>query len=421
MAVSATIILASVPPVDRDALTHHLFVPKLYLQHGGIYEIPEIVFSYYPMNLDLLYMIPLHFGNDIIPKYIHFLFSLLTCWLIYSHLKSRTNRAWALFGALFFMTIPVIVKLSITVYVDLGLIFFSTAALMALISWINNAFDWKYLAFSGLCAGLAAGMKYNGLVTVVVLGLLVPLVYSRNSDKNKISQLALATKACGFAALFLCAVLITYSPWLIRNYSWTGNPIYPLHDRLFNPVEKVTANGLSTIEAEQEEETVSNNIFINRRLMFGESALETLTLPIRFFFQGQDDNPKYFDGKLSPFLLFLPLFAFIARSGRSQRYRREFFILVSFAVLYFFFTFFQSAMRVRYVSPCLPPPGDTLGVRFTKHGFVAERYTEIAWHGGEIFYCSNRLNRSAIQRCLSVSAIPEGQTTGLPERLPVPR
>ncbi len=38
--VAATVILASVPPVDRDALTHHLFVPKLWLQHGGIYEIP---------------------------------------------------------------------------------------------------------------------------------------------------------------------------------------------------------------------------------------------------------------------------------------------------------------------------------------------------------------------------------------------
>ena len=64
-------ILASVPPVSRDALIHHLAVPKLYLEHGGIYEIPSIRFSYYPMNLNLLYMIPLYFGNDILPKFIH--------------------------------------------------------------------------------------------------------------------------------------------------------------------------------------------------------------------------------------------------------------------------------------------------------------------------------------------------------------
>ena len=67
-------MLASVPPTSRDALTHHLAVPKLYLQHGGIYEIPWLEFSYYPMNLDLLYMIPLAFGNDIIPKVFTFFF-----------------------------------------------------------------------------------------------------------------------------------------------------------------------------------------------------------------------------------------------------------------------------------------------------------------------------------------------------------
>ena len=60
----STFLLASVPPVDRDALTHHLFVPKLWLQHGGIYEIPEIPFSYYPMNLDLLYLLPLWLDFD---------------------------------------------------------------------------------------------------------------------------------------------------------------------------------------------------------------------------------------------------------------------------------------------------------------------------------------------------------------------
>ena len=64
----AVLILSCVPPVSRDALVHHLAIPKLWLKHGGIYEIPDMVISYYPMNLDLLYMIPLYFENDIFPK-----------------------------------------------------------------------------------------------------------------------------------------------------------------------------------------------------------------------------------------------------------------------------------------------------------------------------------------------------------------
>ena len=133
--------MGSVPPVSRDALTHHLAVPKLWIEKGGLIEIPSIPFSYYPMNLDLLYAIPLYFGNDIIPKYIHFSFALFTALLIFIYLKKRINTNYGLLGALFFLSIPVIVKLSINVYVDLGLIFFSTASLICLFKWIERRFS----------------------------------------------------------------------------------------------------------------------------------------------------------------------------------------------------------------------------------------------------------------------------------------
>ena len=99
--IVSIVILSCVPPVSKDALTHHLAVPKLYLNHGGIYEIPFMVFSYYPMNLDLLYLIPLYFGNDIVPKFIHFSFALLTCWLIFGYIKRRTNYLCLFWGAFF--------------------------------------------------------------------------------------------------------------------------------------------------------------------------------------------------------------------------------------------------------------------------------------------------------------------------------
>ena len=113
--ITAIVVLSWVPPVSRDALTHHLAVPKLYLQQGGIREIPSIPFSYYPMNLDLLYILPLYFNNDIVPKFIHFAFGLLTAWLIFVYLRQRLDILWALFGALFFLSLPIVVKLSISV------------------------------------------------------------------------------------------------------------------------------------------------------------------------------------------------------------------------------------------------------------------------------------------------------------------
>ncbi len=101
LVIGYILLLAAVPPVDRDALTHHLFVPKLYLAFGGVYELAHIPFSYYPMNLDLLYLIPLAFGNDIAPKFIHFAFALVTGFMIFRFLRRRTDTAHAWLGVLF--------------------------------------------------------------------------------------------------------------------------------------------------------------------------------------------------------------------------------------------------------------------------------------------------------------------------------
>ena len=172
------------PPVDRDALTHHLAVPKLYLQHGGMVEIPWIPFSYYPMNLDLLYLVPLYFGQDIAAKYIHFGFALLTAASIYGYLRRRTgSAAWSLLGGLLFLSLPVIVKLSITVYVDLGLIYFSTASLLLLLRWAGEGGRLWHLVAAGALCGLAMGTKYNGLLTFFLLACFVPLAGMRRAER----------------------------------------------------------------------------------------------------------------------------------------------------------------------------------------------------------------------------------------------
>lgn len=152
-------ILSFVPPISRDALVHHLTVPKLYIEAGKIIELPCMSYSYFPMNLDMLYLIPLYFGNDIIPKFIHFSFALFTSFLIYNYLKKRLDKNYAIFGAFLFLSIPIIIKLSITVYVDLGLLFFSAASLILLFEWVSSKFKLKYLVFSGVFCGHCNGNK----------------------------------------------------------------------------------------------------------------------------------------------------------------------------------------------------------------------------------------------------------------------
>ncbi|MCI5196857.1 MAG: phospholipid carrier-dependent glycosyltransferase [Candidatus Electrothrix sp. AW5] len=230
-------VLAYTPPISRDALIHHLQVPKLYLQHGGMYELPDLFFSYYPMNLQVLYLWALWLGSDILPKYIHMFFAFATALLLHRHLRKRLSSTYAWLGVVFFLSIPVIIKLSITVYVDLGLIFFSTAALLMLFRWLETQ-QLRDLLLAGGCCGLAIGTKYNGLLILFLLTFMVPVLFIRSQEQGQ----KLAVPALKATMLFCFAALLTASPLLIRNTVWTGNPLYPLYDSFFSRLSNTTKN-----------------------------------------------------------------------------------------------------------------------------------------------------------------------------------
>ena len=341
-------LMASVPPVSRDALTHHLYIPKLYLQQGRIYELPNIEFSYFPMNLDLLYLIPLYFNNDILPKFIHFSFALITALMVFQYLKRRINREYALLGSLFFLSIPVIVCQSTIVYVDLGLVCFLFAALMYLFEWIESGFQTKQWIISAVFCGLALGTKYNGLIGLFLLGLFVPFLYARyHADES-----CHARKALGYSAAYVLIALLIFSPWMIRNILWTGNPVYPLYKNMFNPVS--TTAGMEG-EDDGLESRPKMSHFKIRRDVYGESGLEIALIPIRVFFQGREDDPKYFDGKANPFLLLLPIFAFFGIRFNSPQVRTEKILMLGFSVFFLLFACAQTVIRIRYFAPIFPP------------------------------------------------------------------
>jgi len=153
--------------------------------------------------------------------------------------------------------------------------------------------------------------------------------------------------------------LTTFSPWLIRNYVWTGNPIYPLHNSFFQK-NKIIESNKQVVETNeithsiQQQPSQGSNAFIERKILYHETWWQALLLPVRFFYEGQDDNPQFFDGKLTPFLLLLPALVFLLKPLNVQQGRERKFLLI-FAVLYFFLTFFQESLRIRYIVPIVPP------------------------------------------------------------------
>lgn len=338
--VLVVMIMSAVPPVSRDALTHHLAVPKLWIKHGGIVGISHLPLSYYPMNLNLLYTLPMLCENDILPKYIHFLFALGTAWLLFLYLKLRTTSLLALIGVLLFLSTPVIVRLSVSAYVDLGLVFFSWAAIFYFLKWLNEPQKIKNLVFSAIFCGLGMGTKYNGLIPLILLTLFIPAGYLRKMGKEQCQ----IKKVVGYPMLFFIVATAVCSPWLIRNLNATGNPVYPLYNRQIGG-----ERGLSEISNQ------SMKPWLQRRLIYKETVLETALIPVRIFFKGQDDNPRLFDGKLNPMLFLLPLLLLLGRNNTDERIKLETLILLAYSCLYILYASFLVDMRIRYIAPSIPP------------------------------------------------------------------
>jgi 4-amino-4-deoxy-L-arabinose transferase-like glycosyltransferase len=333
------VLLCLTPPVSRDALIHHLAIPKLWIRHGGFFETPWAPFSYFPMNIDLLYLVPLVFGNDLVPALIHMLFGLGTGTLVYAYLKNQAGKAWGMLGLLVFVSTPMVMRLSITAYVDLGMIFFTTASVLSYLRWRDGRYEnANWLLFSAACMGLAAGTKYNALISWLFLNGALCFLYARDTGEQ--------VKAVRWAALFFLVALAVVSPWLVKNLVLKGNPIYPLMNDLFTFSHggREAAGFLAAGDADRG----GYNLFRNRTLLYGEEAWQILLLPVRIFFEGRDHSPQHYDGVLSPlFALAIP-FAFIGNRGGH----RSFFFL--FIVFVFLVSIFMADVRIRYILPILP-------------------------------------------------------------------
>lgn len=333
------LLLCLTPPVSRDALIHHLAIPKLWIRHGGFYEMPWAAFSYFPMNIDLLYLVALLSGNDRVPAFIHLLFGWGTGCLVYRYLRDHTGRAWGLLGLLVFVSTPMVMRLSVTAYVDLGMIFFTTAGVLSFLRWRDGRYEnGKWFLVSAACMGLAAGTKYNALISWVFLNGAVCYLYAKDTGRQM--------QAIRRGALFFLVALAVVSPWLVKNIVLTGNPIYPLMDSVFSFIHggRVQAAFLTAGDAEGG----GFNFFRNRAFLYGEDLWQILLLPLRIFFEGKDHSPQHFDGILNPLFAFAIPFAFIG----SRKGHRSFFLL--FIAFVFVVSALTADLRIRYILPILP-------------------------------------------------------------------
>ena len=291
-----TLLTALLPPTGWDSLFYHLTGPKLYLQSGRIAGGVDIPHLSFPSVMEMLYAWAILLRGDIAAKLLHALFGLLLAGLVYLTARRFLGRKAAWPAVLLFASMPMVSALAGWAYNDLALAYFQLACLYSVIRYLlspsalrhsplairHSPFAW--LILSGIFAGLAMGLKYTSFVTPLTLTGLI--VWYACRDTRRTPKPAIYS----LAAFALPALLVAL-PWYVKNWIFTGNPVYPFLFDLFGG---------------QYWDSFRAGWYAAAGTGIGWQPDTLLALPWLVTLGVHDAN--YWDGRTGPlFLLFLPL------------------------------------------------------------------------------------------------------------------
>jgi hypothetical protein len=254
-------ILWSDEPNAYDVLEYHLQVPREWFQLHRILPLHHNVFSFFPMNVEMHYLLAMTLRNGpwsgmYLAQLMHLAFIALTVVAIYALVAER-SKTMAILAATVAATVPWMGLLAPIAYNEGGLLLWGTLAIGLLLrllqpkiispikspprlrvrgttaqpspttSDIPPPSPFRAFILPGALAGFASGSK---LTAVPILLLALPLIYFAIASiqrRARFSQHVFQT------AIYLLAACFTFSPWLLKNLAWTGNPVFPEATTLF--------------------------------------------------------------------------------------------------------------------------------------------------------------------------------------------
>jgi len=205
-----------------DALEYHLQCPREYYDAGRIQFLPHNVYASFPQQMELLYLLLMHLlggphAAAIAAQFLHALCGILAVMAI----AAWTPAGWARVAAIVAAgSTPWLAYLGCLAYVELGMVAFGAVAAGILVEQVarGGAAGWTELLAAGLWAGLAGGGKYTALALVLV-GLMVAWLIVMGVGRRKGALKGVLWLGIGG--------LVAFSPWLVRNAAFAGNPVYP--------------------------------------------------------------------------------------------------------------------------------------------------------------------------------------------------
>jgi hypothetical protein len=278
-------------PFFYDVVEYHLQVPREWFEASRIMPLSHNVFSFFPMNVEMHYLLAMHLSGGpwtgmYLAQLMHFAFIALFVAAVYAFALQIAQPLPAITGALAVATVPWLTQLAAVAYDEGGFLLFGALA----IAWVWLAVveegpSTRRLIIAGAMAGFACGTKLTAVPEVLValtIAIGALLLWTRNrSQKFRNATPSPGTPGEGrgegdferqrarrskspspqpspgvpgeggnnatafrradwwmairCALIFAGAGLLTFSPWLVRNERWAGNPIFPEATRFLGP------------------------------------------------------------------------------------------------------------------------------------------------------------------------------------------
>jgi hypothetical protein len=201
---------------------YHLMAPRRWLDAGALVYLPSYTHTDAPMGFEMLYLIALASWDPVGAKLLHYcagVSCLLALYLSACRLSGRTAGMFAV-SLVLFLPYPLseVALLFSNAFNDLAVCWVTMASVLIWIVW-RQSHDNSLLRCGALCAGLAGSYKFTALS--VGLAWLV-LVLETKTWRTIVSSLTFLVRRYG---VLLAAPVL---PWLFRNWTLTGNPVYPM-------------------------------------------------------------------------------------------------------------------------------------------------------------------------------------------------
>lgn len=229
-ALTLTFITTWAPPHQYDSLVYHLPLPEAYIRAGRLVAPEHLVYSHFPQNGEMLFTLALLLKSDLLAQMLVWVCTAASVWWVFEAGKREAPLTAVLVGCGLLVTHSSVMVLSGTTYVEPIVMLWCTASVLSFYRWrgmsSGQAGQRSWLALSAMFCGLALGTKYYAGITAGVLGLtLAGRVLTAPRDLRR---------ARAFELLLFTGVTTTvFSPWLIKNALFVGNPVFPFLYRWF--------------------------------------------------------------------------------------------------------------------------------------------------------------------------------------------